>query len=230
MKASTPSLVLFFVTSTLAVLFRLGGYEMTELCCRSVIVPSLFIYYFVSNNYRISAYKIIIFLALFIRDVLNVIKIKESAFWAFICVLFVYVLLLNVAFKEVKKFKFDLKDSASILIIFLGIGTICYSVLNLKLENLELNFFWYVIFGIVLSLLSIVSILNYTKNGNHVFFSALLMCICYMISDIFFVVFKFYFYTRAFALISLITQFLSYFLMVNYFIEKDRLVEEIYEV
>ena len=57
MKASTPSLILFFVTSALVVLFKLLDFESLVLCGKSIIVPSLFIYYFVSNNYKITFLK-----------------------------------------------------------------------------------------------------------------------------------------------------------------------------
>lgn len=228
MKASKPSLLLFFTASVLSITFRLLGFEIIELYFRAVIIPSLFIYYLICNNYRISFFKAIIFTALFVRDVLVVLKIKETALGTFFCVLLVYVLLLYIAVKEFKYLKFNYKDSISILTIIIGIGAICYSVLNLKLENLELGFSLYVIFGIVLSLLTIVTILNYIKSKNYFFFNALLMCVCFVISDIFFMIFKFYFYNEVFALISLITQFMSYFFMVKYFLEKDKESEYLY--
>jgi len=227
MKVSTPSLILFFIASLLSIIFRLSGHEMIELYFRSTIIPSLFIYYLVSNNYKISFFRTVILFTLFVRDVLVVLKIPESALGSFLCVLFVYLLLLYVAFKDFEFFKFDKTDLISAFVSIIGISAICYSVLNLKLENLELDFSLYVVFGIILSLLSIISILNYIKNASYVFFNALLMCVCYVISDIFFVVSKFYFYTEAFALISLITQFLSYFFMVNYFLEKNKKVEDL---
>ncbi|HSD07795.1 hypothetical protein [Flavobacterium sp.] len=227
MKVSAPSLILFFVASILSIIFRLNGQEMIELYLRSTIIPSLFIYYLVSNNYKISVFRAIILFALFIRDVLVVLKMPESPLGSFVCVLFVYILLLYIAFQDFESFKFDKNDLISVFISIVGISTICYSVLNLKLENLELDFSLYVFFGIILSLLSVFSVLNYIKNSSDVFFNALLMCVCFVVSDIFFVVSKFYFYTEAFALISLITQFLSYFFMVNYFLEKNKEVGEL---
>jgi hypothetical protein len=222
MKASTPSLLLFFVTSALVVIFKLLGYDDFVLYGKSIIIPSLFIYYLVSNNYGISIFKGLFFLLLFIRDIFTTLNIPESAMGSFVCVLIVYILLLYLALKEFKYLKFSYRDSFSIFILILVIGVICYSVLNLELENLELDFSLYVIFGIVLSVLSVISIINYIKNGSYAFFNAMLMCLCFIITDIFFVLYKFYFYNYAFALISIITQFLSYFFMVNYLLEKDK--------
>jgi len=227
MKASTPSLILFFLASVLAVIFKLMGYNDLVLCTKSIIIPSLFIYYLVSNNYKLSGLKALIFLLFFVRDIFITLAIKESALGAFLCVLVVYVLLLYIAQKDIKYLKFNYGDSLPVFILICGITFICYSVLNLKLENLELDFQLYVAFGIVLSVLSIVSILNYIKKGSYVFFNAMLMCICFIISDIFFVLYKFYFYNYVFTLISIVTQFSSYFFMVNYFLEKDKVIEEL---
>lgn len=229
MKASTPSLILFFVTSALVVLFKLLDYDGLVLCGKSIIIPSLFIYYFVSNNYKITFFKGLIFLLLFVRDIFTTLNINESAMGSFLCVLAVYVLLLYLAQKDFKYLKFSYRDSLSIFILILGIGSICYSVLNLELENLELDFSLYVAFGIILSILSIVSIINYIKSGSYALFNAMLMCICFIITDIFFVLYKFYFYNYAFILLSIITQFLSYFFMVNYLLEKDKVSDDLNE-
>ncbi|OOG71627.1 hypothetical protein B0E44_09975 [Flavobacterium sp. A45] len=82
-------------------------------------------------------------------------------------------------------------------------------------------------FGIILSVLSIISIINYIKKGSYAFFNSMLMCLCFIITDIFFVLYKFYFYNYAFTLISIITQFLSYFFMVNYLLEKDKVIDDL---
>lgn len=227
MKASTPSLILFFITSVLAIIFKLIGCDALVLFFKSIIIPSLFIYYLVSNNYKLSLLKAVIFLLFFIRDVFNTLDISESAMGAFLCVLTVYVLLIYLAQKDFIHLKFSFGDSFSVLILILGIATICYSVLNLKLENLELDFSLYAAFGIVLCILSIVSIINYIKNGSYALFNAMLMCICFIITDVFFVLYKFYFYNYVFTLISIITQFSSYFFMVNYFLEKDKVAEDL---
>ena len=136
MKASTPSLIWFFVTSILAIIFKLMDHDMAVVYTKSMIIPSLFIYYLVSNNYKISPFKIVIFLLLFTRDVFNTLKIHESAMGSFLCVLVVYFLLLYIAQKELKHLKFNYKDSVFIFILILVIGIICYSVLNLKLAAL----------------------------------------------------------------------------------------------
>jgi hypothetical protein len=223
MKASTPSLILFFVASFFAILFKVLEYSSLVLYAKSIIIPSLFIYYLVSNNYKVNLVKALVFLLCFMRDVFVLLNSKESAMGSFLCILFVYLILLSLSLKDFRNLKFNFNDSASILILVLSIGTICYSVLNLKLERLDFSFSLYVVFGIVLSLLSIVVLLNYIKNESYIFVNAMMMCVCFIITDIFFVLYNFYFNLYIFSLISIITQVLSYFFMVKYFIAKDQI-------
>jgi hypothetical protein len=222
MKASTPSLILFFVASFFAILFKMLEYNSLVLYAKSIIIPSLFIYYLVSNNYRVTLIKALIFLLCFMRDVFILLNIKESALGSFLSILFVYLILLILSLKDFRRLKFNYKDSTSILTLVLLLGTICYSVLNLKLEGLDLSFSLYVIFGIVLTLLSVVVLSNYIKNESYVFVNSMMMCVCFIITDIFFVLYNFYFKLYVFSLISVVTQVLSYFFMVKYFIAKDQ--------
>jgi hypothetical protein len=223
MKASTPSLILFFVASFFAILFKVLEYSSLVLYTKSIIIPSLFIYYLVSNNYRVTFSKALIFLLCFGRDVFILLNSKESAMGAFLCILFVYLILLVISLKDFRGLKFNYKDSVSILILVLILGTICYSVLNLKLEKLDFSFSLYVVFGVVLTLLSVVVLSNYIKNESYVFVNSMMMCVCFIITDIFFVVYKFYFSLYVFSLISVVTQVLAYFFMVKYFMARDQI-------
>lgn len=222
MKASTPSLIFFFVSSILAIFFKLLEYDMLMLYTKSIVIPSLFIYYLVSNNYKITFLNVWIFLLFFVREVFNTLRISASPMGTFLCVLIFYVLLLFLAWRDSNFLKFRYKDIFSISILFIGMGAICFLVLNLKLENLELDFSLYVVFGLILSVLTVFSILNYIKTGSLVFFNGMLMCISFVVSDVFFVLYKFYFYNYLLTLVSLVTQFSSYFFMVNYLLERDK--------
>ena len=48
------------------------------------------------------------------------------------------------------------------------------------------------------------------------------MCLCFMISDVFFVINKFYLSLYSLSLIGTAVQVFSYFFMVTYFLENDK--------
>ena len=48
------------------------------------------------------------------------------------------------------------------------------------------------------------------------------MCLCFLISDVFFMIDKFYLSLYAFSFIQVVAQIFSYFFMATYFIENDK--------
>ncbi|WP_363269323.1 lysoplasmalogenase family protein [Flavobacterium sp.] len=222
MKPNKPSLLLYFTACILVVIFKLLEYDSYVLYTKSVIVPLIFIYYFITNNYRITWIKAVIFLFCFIGDVFNLLNFDISPLGALLSFLFVYLLLLKLAYDDFRCLKFNERDRFPILISFFFIVTISTSILNLKFEKMVYDFSLYVIYGIILSILIFVSVTNYIKKPNNTFMNLVIMCGCAMVSDAFFIINKFYLSLYVFSLIQVSVQVFSYFFMVTYFIENDR--------
>lgn len=222
MKSDKPSLFLYFTVCILVVFFKILRWDAYILYAKSVIIPLLFIYYFIANNYKITKIKALIFLFCFIGDIFNLLNFDFSPLGALLSFLFVNLLLLRLSYGDFKSLKFDKTDRFPILISFLFIAAIGTSVLSLQFENMAFDFSLYVIYGIVLSLLTFVSITNYIKKPNFAFLNLVIMCLCFMISDIFFMINKFYLSLYAFSLIQVAVQAFSYLFMATYFIENDK--------
>ncbi|HQK38939.1 MAG TPA: lysoplasmalogenase family protein [Flavobacterium alvei] len=222
MKPNSPSLFLYFAATTLVVLFKIFEWDSYVLYAKSIIIPLLFIYYFITNNYKIGRIKALIFLFCFIGDLFNLLNFTFSALGALLSFLVVYLLLLKLTYDDFRSLKFKNKDRFPVLITFLFVATISTSVLSLQFENLALDFSLYVIYAIILSLLVFVSISNYIRKPNYTFFNLAIMCLCFLISDAFFVINKFYLSLYALSFIGVSVQVFSYFFMVNYFIENDK--------
>jgi len=222
MKSDRPSLFLYFAACALVVFFKIMEWDFYMLYVKSIIIPLLFIYYFITNNYRITWIKALVFLCCFIGDIFNLLNFDISALGSLLSFLFVYLLLLKLSYDDFRYLKFNERDRIPILILFCFIVTICTSILSLQFENMVFDFSLYVIYGIILSLLVFVSITNYIKKPNYAFFNLVIMCVVSMISDVFFVINKFYLSLYAFSLIQVAVQVFSYFFMVTYFIENDK--------
>lgn len=166
--------------------------------------------------------KALVFLFCFIGDIFNLLNFSISALGALLSFLVVNLLLLKLSYDDFRSLKFGERDRFPILITFLFIATICTSVLSLQFENMVLDFLLYVIYGIVLSLLTFVSITNYIKKPNYAFLNLAIMCLCFLISDAFFLINKFYLSLYALSFIGITVQVFSYFFMVTYFIENDK--------
>jgi hypothetical protein len=222
MKANTPSLIFYFIACTLVVFFKITENDSLVLYTKSIIVPLIFIYYLITNNYEISWVKVLVFLFSFVGDLFNLLQFNDAGLGALLSFLFVYLLLLKLVFDDFRYSKLNKGDHIPMLVSFLFIVSICVSILSLNFERMKLDFSLYILYGVVLSLLSFFSIVNYLKKANYTFFSMVVMCVCSMISDAFFVINKFYLNLYAFSFIAIFVQVFSYFFMVTYFIEKDK--------
>ncbi|SHG18167.1 YhhN-like protein [Flavobacterium fluvii] len=222
MKTNTPSLFFYFIACALVVFFKITEDDSLVLYTKSIIVPLIFMYYLITNNYKINWTKGLVFLFCFIGDIFNLLQFNDSGLGALLSFMLVYVLLLKLAVDDFKYLKLNKEDCVPMLVSFFFIATICTSILSLNFERMKLDFSLYILYGITLSLLCFFSIINYLKKVNYTFFCLIVMCGCFMISDVFFVINKFYLNLYAFSFIAVFVQVFSYFFMATYFIENDR--------
>jgi len=222
MNLNRPSLILYFTACIFVVVFKILEYDSCVLYTKSIIIPLVFIYYLITNEYKISLIKTLVFLFCFIGDIFNLLNFEVSPLGALLSFLFVYLLLLKLTFDDFKRLKFNKRDRFPILLSFFFIVAISTSILSLKFENMDLDFSMYLIYGITLCILSFFSITNYIKKTNYAFLNSVIMCVSFMISDVFFVINKFYLSLYAFSFIYVFVQVFSYFFMVTYFIENDK--------
>lgn len=222
MKANRPSLFIYFTVCVLVVFFKIIEDNYLVIYTKSIVIPLIFIYYLITNNYKITWIKSFIFLFCFTGDIFNALNFNDSGLGALLSFLMVYLLLAKLAVTNFIHLKFNKKDSIPMLILFFFIVAICTSILTLRFEKMMLDFSLYILYGIALGFLSFISIANYIKKGNYTFFNLVLMCVCFMISDIAYVINKFYFNLYTFSFINISVQVFSYFFMVTYFIENDK--------
>ena len=192
MKAKRLSLILYCTACLFAIGFNLLGQVSLVLYSKSVIIPSIFIYYWIANNYKIETIKVAVFLFCFAGDIFNLVHPNDSGIGSLLAFLMVYICLLIIVFSDFKKLKFRKQNFLPILISFIFIGFMLLTVLTLDFIKIELNFYFYVIYGIVLSLLCVSSLISYVVQLCYAFLYLVLMTVCFLISDVFYMVNHFY--------------------------------------
>lgn len=227
MNLNRPSLILYFTACIFVVLFKVLEYDLYVLYLKSIIIPLVFIYYLITNDYKISWTKALIFLFCFLGDIFNLLNFDISALGALLSFLIVNLLLLKLSYQDFRRLKFSKSDRFPIFVSFFFITIISTSILSLKFEKMKFDLSLYIIYGIILSLLIFVSITNYIKKTNFTFLNLVVMCICSMVSDVFFLINKYYLSLYAFSFIHIFVQVFSYFFMVTYFIENDKYLQKI---
>jgi uncharacterized membrane protein YhhN len=227
MKASTPSLILYFAACILTILFDLLGQESLVLYAKSIVVPSIFIYYLTTNNYKIDLIKAGIFLFSFIGDVFILMNYNDSETGSVLSFLIVYVLLIIHLFQGLKKLKFGKIDVLFLLCVIIVMVVLSITILSLQFEKMKTDFSIIIIYSIILSMLICISVMNYIIKSSFAFLNLVLMSVFFMFSDIFYVLNGFYLKLSVFSLIEMATQVFSYFFMVNYFIANDKSINKL---
>ena len=227
MKTNTPSLILYFSACILTILFNLIGQEALVLYAKSIVVPSIFIYYLTTNNYKIDLIKAGIFLFSFIGDVFILMNYNYSETGSILSFLIVYILLIVHLISGLKKIKLDRIDILSLIIVIIAMVILSTTILSLQFEKMKTDFSIIIIYSIALSILICISVIKYIAKGTFVFLNLLLMSVCLLLSDIFYVLNGFYLSLSVFSLIEMATQVFSYFFMVNYFIANDKSINKL---
>ncbi|MFE3870667.1 lysoplasmalogenase family protein [Flavobacterium sp. ZS1P70] len=222
MKANTPSLILYFIASILSIVFTLAGPDSYLIYAKSLVVSSIFIYYLTTNNYKIDLIKGGIFLFSFIGDVFILMDYEDSEIGVVLSFLIVYLLLIIHLIPSIKKIKLGTLDLISMISIIIVMVVLSITILSLPFEKMKTDFSLIIVYSIVLSIMICISVVKYISKSNFVFLNLLLMSLCFLLSDIFYVLNGFYLPLSAFSLIEISTQVFSYFFMVNYFIANDR--------
>jgi YhhN-like protein len=224
MKTDTPSLILYFTACFLCVLFC--GLDINEwvIYPKAVIVPAIFYYYYINNNYKISLDKVAVFLLAFIADVYILLEFDSSFLVSICCVVLFYLIILRYVIMDFLTSKIKKRDALPIAIVLVFITYLLIMVMRLDFKNEQKFFYLFLFYGLILAVMGKLSILNYIAKGNRQTISGILMWICFMMSDIFYMLYHFYLPFYLFELINISTQVLSYFFMVRYFLRTDRAV------
>jgi hypothetical protein len=226
MTTNKPSLYFYFTACFLVVIFKSLGLNSYMQYAKSAIIPLIFIYYFITNNYKISFVKAIVFLLCFIGDIFNFLQFEISPLGALLSFLLVNLLLAKLAIDDLRSLTFDENDRIPVIICLLFVLAIGISVLSLQYENIVFDFSLYIIYAIISGILIFVAVTNFLKKSNYAFLNLVVFSVASMMSDFFYMINKFYVPLFAFSFISDSIQVFTYFFMASYFIENDQFKNE----
>jgi hypothetical protein len=220
MKANTPSLILYFLALTFAIIFDFLKEDFIGMYAKAIVVPSIFIYYLITTNYKISLIQGFIFAFCFTGEVFNLMEVEATELGSLFCFLSVYLLFLRLIYDDYRKIKLRKNDLLPVGIVVVFILYLLISVLGLQYEKVNEYHLIYTIYGIVLSILGCVSFISYITKGTYLTLLLTLMTACFIFSDIFFIFNQSFDHSIVLVLIRDVTQMLAYYFMVRYFIQK----------
>ncbi|MBF4515362.1 hypothetical protein IRZ71_03375 [Flavobacterium sp. ANB] len=222
MKANKPSLILYFLALLFTIIFDCMQHDFLAVYAKTIVLPAIFFYFLVSNDYKMGKTEGLVFLFCFTGQVFELMDVEISEIGGVLSFLIVYMLLLRIIIVDHEKIKFSKKNILPISIVIIFIVYLLISVLSLQSDNMKKFNFIYTFYGIVLSLLSYYAFVSYITKGTYVSFLMSLMAISYIFSDIFYIFNEYFAYSIVLVLIRDVTQILAYYFMVAYFLEKAK--------
>ncbi|WP_163394897.1 hypothetical protein [Flavobacterium limi] len=220
MKASRPSLILYSIAFFFTIVFDILQYDYLTVCMKSIVIPSVFFYFYSSNNFKIDKTQILIFSLCFVGEVFHLMDVEISTLGSLICFLFVYSILIKKII--VDRIKFKRADILPITLVILIIIYLLFSVLSLQFDKINDFHLLYGIYGITLSILGVICYANYITRGTYVTLLLTVMITCFIISDMFFIFNEYFSYSLVLILIRDVAQILAYFFLAKYFIVSNK--------
>lgn len=221
MKVSTPSLLFYFFVCALTIFFSLMNENMSAIYTKAIVVPSIFSYFFISNNYRLDKKIAAVFILSFIGEIYYIVDSHLTEITPMICFMLAYLLLMAMLLRDFDALQLLKEKILQIAVLVFLIGIFLRAILNLKFDDLQINFAYFIVYGVVLGSLTLLTFANFILKPSYPYFNLVLMSICFVFSDVFYLIDNFYFPLKVFKVLGISTQVFSYYFMVQYFKSKN---------
>ncbi len=216
MKAYSPALILYLFASFFAVIGIVLKNEFLVLLTKPAIVPSILIYYLQVNKVKVNRLFLFAMLCSFSADMIVMFKLEFGDILIALLNIIMYLVFIYFSVKDISIVKISALRFFHLGLIVFGCLMIPWIILDLMTSLDEFTFNVYIIYGIILSLLASIIGFNHLNKHSIKTFYALIMCLCFIVSDVFFAIYNFYMPMEIFILLNVTVQFASYYYMVKY--------------
>lgn len=228
MAKKNPSIILFSIAGILYFISVMLNNEYLALFTKPILIPSIFVYYFIESRGKINNYFILSLTAFFIGDMLYLINLDDYYLLGLVIYLSPYLIVLGFLIQDIYNFlkrKILNKSDMSFIIILFFLIYLMISILNVLDTKSNEEFIYFLLFGIELVLMGLFATLLYVNENSKVNFFLILAVSLFIISDIFFILNKNLFPLLIFKLANVSSQIISYYFYTRYFIEKQKLLK-----
>ena len=219
------ALILYFIAFILYVIAVLIGSDNLELFSKPIIIPSIYYFYYISVRGKIDYLFSLSVLSFFIGEILHLISREEFNVSGLVFLLIPYFIVLYFIFQDLiyylKKKKINLNTFSFYVIVMLLVYLI-FNALMMMIEEKSFEFFIYFLYGILLLLMGILAFVMLINYNNRTILYTGFMVGCFILSDLFFVFHKKLPDLIALKMINVITQELSFFCYISYFIYRTK--------
>ncbi|MEM0576805.1 lysoplasmalogenase family protein [Flavobacterium polysaccharolyticum] len=209
--------VLCFMVGVLSI-FRLGE---IILYLKGVIVLVVALIFFVQDSKFSPVVATILLLSFFGETYYLYVKsyTETIPIVLFLCINLIF---LGLSWLDVKEKEWSQAEFFKLVVLMGLLGALAYIILSLDLKNTDVNFILYIIYSIVFVVMFILSFANFVKTHQKSSLYLVLFGLSVFISDLSLLLNN-YFIKLAFLRIGgNLSQVLGYYLMMHYFLERNK--------
>ncbi len=228
MKDRNPSLILYVAATVLALVAKVWDDEFLMLITKPMVVPAIYYYYLQTKTRNVSVTFSVAVWLFFAADMITLLFGPVGILWVMACGMASYLILSYFALTDAVVPKLNIMNVGLLVALITVLGYWLYTILGMNIESVNAHYSFYLAYGIVLVLLVAISAFNFLSRSTPVYLNLCLMSLCMLISDLFYSINKFVIEVPLLDHLNLFSQFVSYFFMVRYFVDR-RAVTETFE-
>lgn len=224
MDKNRPGLILYFAASLVYVLSIVFHWDtVITLLVKPMITPAIYFYYWQMTKGKVGVIPSLVIWLFFIGDMMILIEYEDILVPLLILNLTAYLLMGFLVTSDLLRIKKPYLTSYTIMIIcivILFLLSLLYGALTLVFTASHANYGLLVVYGITLVLLSVESVAYYSMRNNSTSFYLLIGMLCFVICDLFYVLYNYYAPLEVFIDINVFCQAVSFYFIVMYFISQ----------
>lgn len=225
MKASTPALILYIISGILFFLSIVINNDYLTLVSKPVISTSIFFYYLQESHKKVNFWFLLILILFFFSGILNLYEDEFVLQYVILINLISYCILLGFIIRSLFEIKINNLDNVNltyIILMLLFLSCLLYVCLFLVFDSTEVLYLYFIVYACVLLLLGLLITILYLLNNNEENISLMTATFCYIICDLFYAIYYYYYDFIFFRYVSVLCNIVSFYFLVNYFLLRNQ--------
>ena len=225
MKSKDISITLYFICCFLVIIASVTHDENLMLISKPIIFPAIFFFY-LNKTRKINFLFSFALFCFWICDIIILLGFEEKQTKYILSPVFIgYLILLWFAIRDIVKVKLNFIDTLTSVIVLALLIFVFYSLLDMIAPTESKLLIPLIFVGAMLIITATIATYNYVAKNTTSNFYFCIICTCFLISNIFYILCTFIYKTPVFDYISISAQMFSYFFMVKYILNRKNKIK-----
>jgi glucose uptake protein GlcU len=224
MKAIKPPLLLYMISGFLFFLSTIINNEYLTLVSKPVISTSIFFHYFHESRGKVNFWFSLVLFLLFVSGIFNLFEDEFALQYVILINLVVYCILLGFVIRSLFEINLKSLDNVNltyIILMLLFLSCLLYVCLFLVFDSTSVLYLYIIVYGSILLILGFLNTVLYDFKNSKEVVSLMMATFCFIICDLFYVIYYYYYDFIFFRYISVLCNIISFYFLVNYFLLRD---------